>query len=278
MKKVALLCDSSADISKEEALALGINVLRMPVIIDGVEYIEEETINTTDIVNKLNENRKVTTTQPSYGEVVNCFETLLKDHDEILYLPLHHKLSGTCQSVMQIAKDFDGKVQVIDSTFVCQPTVTMMKWAKELLAEGYTTQQIAELFETKGELFAILIPKSLTTLKNGGRISPAAAALGGLMKIQPLLSVSENGIDVFDKVRTLKKAYKVAIDKVTQVEDVNDYEWMVIHINNLDAANEAIASLKEKYNIDASLKEFKAVIAAHTGDGTIGIGRIKKVK
>lgn len=278
MKNIAILCDSSADLSVDEANELGIHVLRMPVIIDGVEYKEAITITTAQIIDKLKANAKVTTTQPSLGEFKQCWDELLETYDQILYLPLSKNLSGTNAAAMQLAQEYDGKVVVIDSTFVCQPVVTMLKWAKDMIAKGYSAQQIKEMFEQQGELYALLIPETLTTLKNGGRISPAAAALGGLLKIQPILKVENGAIDVYDKVRTLKKAYKVAAEAITKVDDASDYAWMVIHTNNLKAAQEIKEQLEATLHQPVEIKEFNAVIVAHTGDGTIGIGRIKKIK
>ncbi|MGL5978175.1 MAG: DegV family protein [Erysipelotrichaceae bacterium] len=277
MKKIALLCDSSADLSKEEAAQLGIHVLRMPVIVDGVEYQEAETITTAEVMNHLNQNHKVTTTQPSMGEFVSCFDRLLGEYDQILYFPLSKELSGTCASAMQIAKDYNNRVCVIESKFACQPIVVMMLWAKEMLAAGHAPEAIKKEIEENGELYALLIPKTLQTLKNGGRISAAAAALGGLLKIQPILTVENGAIDVFDKVRTLKKAYRVAMEHITNVDDKDAYDWMIIHINNEEVALQLREELMEITNQEVRLTQFQSVIAAHTGDGTIGMGRIKKV-
>lgn len=277
MKKIAILCDSSADLSVEEANELGFHVLRMPVIVNGKEYVEALTITTEEIIEKLKTNVKVTTTQPSLGEFTKCWDGLLETYDQILYYPISKNLSGTNASAMQLSQEYDGKVVVIDSTFVCQPTVTMLKWAKEMLEEGFSAEEIKSIFEEQGELYALLIPESLQTLKNGGRISSAAAALGGLLKIQPILTVNNGAIDVYDKVRTLKKAYKVAIEAVTKVENTDDYSWMVIHADNESTAKELQAMLQQITKQEIPIKEFKAVIVAHTGSGTIGLGRTKRL-
>ncbi|MGL5540970.1 MAG: DegV family protein [Erysipelotrichaceae bacterium] len=277
MNKVALVCDSSADISKEEAAELGVHVIRMPVIVDGVEYVDQETISTQELVHHLSLNHKVTTTQPSPGQFLACWDELLETYDQVLYYPLSKNLSGTCASAMQLAQEYEGRVVVIDSTFVCQPLVVMLKWAKDLLNQGKSAQEIKTLFETQGELYALLIPKTLTTLRAGGRISAAAAALGGLLKIQPILTVENGAIDVFDKVRTLKKAYHVAAKHIQEVDDPSHYVWMVIHLNNEENALHIKAELEQQTGQPVLLTQFMAVISAHTGDGTIGIGRIKKV-
>lgn len=280
MKNVAFLCDSSADISKEEALALDIHVVRMPIIIDGVPYVEEETIQDPEIIQALNREAKVTTTQPSIGEIMMMWEELLKTHDEVFYLPLSRELSGTCRNAIALSKQepFVGKVIVVDSTFACYPIVEMLQIAKDMYAKGYEGEQIKQKFEEEGELYAILIPENLTALKNGGRISPAAAALGGLLKIHPLLKVEQGAIDVQDKVRTLSKAYKAGIDACLKDVVPEDYHWMIIDADNRKASDELKVLLEEACGQPVEQRVFKAVIMSHTGPGTIGFGRFKKIK
>ena len=158
-KKTALLCDSSADVTEEEAKELGIHVLRMPVIIEGKEYLEGVSVFDSDILEALRAQKKITTTQPSAGEIMRKWEELLQDHDEVFYLPLSRALSGTCANAIRLAKErYEGRVTVVDSTFVCYPVIYMLKAAREMLEKGYTCAQIKEKIENEGELFAILIP------------------------------------------------------------------------------------------------------------------------
>lgn len=277
-KKVALLCDSSADISEAEAKELGIYVLRMPVIVDGKEYVEGIDIFDEDIFAALQAQKKITTTQPSMGEMVRKWDELLQDHDQILYLPLSKALSGTCASAMKLAKEmYEGKVIVIDSTFVCYPVVYMLEAAKGMLEKGYSCEEIKEKIEKEGELFAILIPENLTALKNGGRISPAAAALAGMLKIHPLLKVENGGIDVQDKVRTAQRAYKAGIEYVTQNIDPSEYDWMIIHAGNYSVCDALREDLEKATGRPVDKRVFRAVILSHAGKGTIGFGRIRRI-
>ena len=223
MKKIALMCDSSADISKKQAEELDIYVVRMPIIIDGKEYIEEETIEESEIIKALREGVVVKTAQPIIGDLTKMWDELLKEYDEVFYIPLTYSLSGTCQVAIQLAEAYEGRVTVLNSEFVCYPTVKMLLTARDMFGKGYTCAQVKEIFERDGELLAILVPETLTALKNGGRISPAAAALAGLLKIQPLLNVKHGAIDLVDKVRTLKKAYKEGISYVLDGVDPVSY-------------------------------------------------------
>lgn len=280
MKKIAFLCDSSADISKDEAEELNIHVIRMPIIIDGVSYTEAETISDQAVIEALNANKKVTTTQPSLGEILSMWKQLLETHDEVFYLPLSRELSGTCRNAIQMAKEepFLGKVIVVDSTFACFPVVRMLEMARDMYAKGYDGAEIKRRIEEEGELFAILIPESLNALKNGGRISPAAAALAGMLKIHPLLKVEHGGIDVQDKVRTLSKAYKAGIDACLKDINPDDYHWMIIDANNRQASDELKILLEEACGQPVEQRDFKAILLSHTGSGTIGFGRYKKIK
>ena len=280
MKKVAFLCDSSADISAQQAKALDIHVIRMPIIIDGISYTESETIQDQDLIQALKANKKITTTQPSLGEIITMWEELLKTHDEVFYLPLSKELSGTCRNAIQLASQepFCGKVIVVDSTFACFPIVKMLEIARDMYAKGYSGTEIKRKIEEEGELFAILIPENLNALKNGGRISPAAAALAGLLKIHPLLKVENGAIDVQDKVRTLSKAYKAGIEACVKDMNTDDYLWMIIDADNRKASDELKGMLEEACHQSVEQCVFKAVLLAHTGPGTIGFGRIKKIK
>lgn len=280
MRKVAFMCDSSADITKEEAKELDIHVLRMPIIIDGVPYIEEDTIKDEQIIQALHQEKKVTTTQPSLGELMTMWRDLLKNHDEVFYLPLSKELSGTCRNAILMAQEeeFKGRVTVVNSEYACYPIIKQLEVAREMVALGYESNEIKRKLEEESEMFAILIPETLTALKNGGRISSAAAALGGLLKIHPLLKVENGAIDVQDKVRTISKAYKEGINVCVRDIDPKDYMWMIIDADNRKTSDELKTMLEEATQQPVEQRVFKAVIMSHTGPGTIGFGRIRKIK
>ena len=278
MKKIAIMCDSSADISKEEAKQLDLHVIRMPMTIGQDSYVEAEIITDEEVMQALKQNKIVKTAQPIIGDIIEMWDKLLQTYDEVFYLPISRELSGTCHTAISMAESYNGKVTVVDSKFVCYPIITILKRVKEMFALGYTTQQVKEKVEQEAELFAILIPEDVTTLKNGGRISPAAAALVGLLKIQPLLKVENGAIELVDKVRTLKKAYKTGLSIVLDGIDPHDYDWMIIDANNRKVSDELKVLLEEACGQPVQQKEFKSVIMSHTGVGTIGFGRIRKIK
>lgn len=277
-KKIALLCDSGADLSEQEAKELGIYVVRMNVTIDEKEYTEGVDLSEADIYRAHQEGSKITTAQPSTGVLMRMWDELLESYDQILYLPISRELSGTCANAMALAKsEYEGRVFVVDSTFVCYPAVVMLKEAKAMLEKGYSCEEVKAKLE-EGEMLAILIPENLNALKAGGRISPAAAALAGMLKIFPLLKVENGSIDVQEKVRTAKKAYAVGIDYLTSGIDVEDYEWMIIHADNDVLCDTLKRELEEKIHLTVDKHIFRSIILSHVGKGTIGFGRIKKLK
>ena len=278
MKKIALMCDSCADLSPQEANELNIHVVRMPLYVDGQQHIEGITISEDDIVTAMRNQKTVKTSQPVLGDVLSMWDELLKSYDEVFYLPLSKNLSGTCATAISMAEQYDGRVTVVDSEFVCYPVITVLKWARELFEQGMGCSEVKEKIETESNLYAVLIPENMDALKNGGRVSPAAAAIAGMLKICPLLCVDHGAIDLAAKVRTLKKAYKQGLSMVTEGVQYEDYHWMIIDSDNREVSNELKTQLEEIVGQEVEQRTFHAVILSHTGPGTIGFGRIRKMK
>ena len=280
MKKIAVVTDSSADISDQQAHDLDVYVVRLPILVDEVEYIENKTITLQEFTEKMINGSTVKTSQPSIGYVCSMWEKLLKTHDEILYIPISSGLSGSYSSAVLASKNYDGKVTVVDARFACAPTHFLLKEIHEMIREGKTCQEIKSFVEENMSMHAVLIPEDLIYLKRGGRISAAAAALGNLLKIVPLLSVENGSIDVYDKVRTAKKAYKMALDFALSLECLDDYYFTVLYGGE---ASEASKNLYDQLAQHADPKDIYygpiyPVILAHTGPGTIALGYVKKRK
>lgn len=278
MNRIALMCDSSADITMEEAAELDIHVVRMPIVIDGKDFKEELEISDQEFIEAMRSDKRVTTTQPSLGDFIMMWEELLKEYDEVFYIPLSKALSGTCRNAIQLAEKYKGRVTVVDSEYVCSPVVVQLQEARKMFELGYTADEVKKKLETESDMFAILIPEDLKYLKNGGRISPATAALGGLLKIHPLLKVEHGAIDVQDKVRTLPKAHKEGIRVVTENINPEDYYWMIIDADNRAASDQLKQNLEAVTGQPVMQRVFKPIIMCHVGPGTIGFGRIRKMR
>ena len=280
MKKVAVVTDSSADISTKQALDLDVHVVRMPILIDNVEHIENETITLEEFTEKMKQGCIAKTSQPSLGKLTAFWDKLLETYDELIYVPISSKLSGSYNSAVLAAQDYDGKVTVLDAHFVCAPMQFLLKEIHKLIDMEMSCEDIKNFVENNMSMHAILIPEDLIYLKRGGRISAAAAALGNMLKIVPMLSVEDGALDVFDKVRTTKKAYKIAFEFVTQFENLNDYYFLVLYGGTeSEASKELYQKLSEIIDPEnLYYGPITPVILAHTGPGTIGIGYVKKLK
>ena len=144
MQRVAVMTDSSADIHADQAEQLGLYVMRFPLIIDGQEYIEEEQISTPEFIRRMKEGAVVKTSQAHLGELIDTWNRILEEADEILYLPISSGLSGSYQSACTAAAGFDGRVTVVDARFACYPLTWLCLWAKRQLEEGYSCAQFKD--------------------------------------------------------------------------------------------------------------------------------------
>lgn len=281
MKKIAVMVDSSADLSPEKATELGIHVLRMPVVIDDVSYIEHEEVSVEEISEALEKGRKVATTQASPGRIEQVWDEVLRDYDQILFMPISNKLSGSNATATSLALEekYRGRVVVVQSTYVSYAQVYLAAEMKKLIEQGVSLEEIKNRVENEVYEEAFIVPFDLNTFKNSGRIKPAVAALAGLLKIQVILHFDHEGkIEQLDKVRTLSKAYNVMFEHAVNVERFEDYHWGIVHSDYEEEALKLQERLQEVIKQPVEVARIRAVIRAHTGNKTIAIYRINKLK
>ena len=277
--RIAIVTDSSADLSKQQALDLGIHVLRMPMVVGDDEYIEEETISRDSIIQAMLDGKSVSTSQPNIYKGLELFEELLKTHDHIILLPISRKLSGSYASFKTLEDELEGKLTVIDTLFVAHPLLYMVKQAKAWAEAGVSVDKIKYELENNSRLYASLIPSDIQYLRRGGRIKPAAAAVANLLKIFPVLQVTNGEIDLADKVRTHKKALSVGINKVIEECPIDDYDFIVIDGGFPKEELESLVSeFETKVGKSVIVSELYPIILAHTGPGTIAFAAVKKYK
>ncbi|MFV0379594.1 MAG: DegV family protein [Anaerorhabdus sp.] len=278
MNKIAIMVDSAADISNEEAIELGIHVIRMPLGVGEKTFLEFDEISDEEFFEAMNNGESVKTSQPILGDLIKKIDSLLVDYDQVLYIPISKGLSGTYSSAETLSKSYDGKLVVVESSYVAYPLQYLSKIAKEMADKGIDINTIKSTIENNMDMFAVIVPENLKHLKKGGRISPAAAALGSLLKICPLLKFEDGKIDVLDKVRTLKKAYKKAVEYCVDVENKEEYLWYVVGSNCDESVSELQEFAKNESGINFETSKLRAIITAHTGPGTVAVGRVKKIK
>ena len=252
-------------------------MMDLPLAIDGKEYIENVSITIDEIKDYLRKGILVKTSQAPLGTVIEMYDKLLEEYDEVIHIPLSSKLSGMYQSSLVASKAYDGRVHVIDARTACIPIAYLCHDIKQMLDKGFSPLEIKERCEKGGMLEACIIPHDINYLKMGGRISPAAAALAGLLKIVPILYIDENGIDVFDKVRTEKKALVRMMDPIMNVDDYKDYHWIIIHDERDEDAAKIKAEVEALTKQEVRIYNLGGTIISHTGPGTFCFGRLKRI-
>ncbi len=285
--RVAVVTDSNSGITQSEAKELGIRVVPMPFMIDGETYEEDINFSQEQFYRRQEEGADITTSQPSPETVMGIWDELLKEYDEIVHIPMSSALSGSCQTAVMLAMDYDGKVQVVNNQRISVTQRRSVQDALEMAAAGLSAERIKEILEeTKLDSSIYLVVDTLKYLKKGGRITPAAAALGTLLKIKPVLQIQGGKLDAFAKVRTVKQGKStmmsaMAHDLEQRFDDKNcENMWLyVVHSCNGAAAQEMVEELQQVY--PAALIEtadLSLSVACHTGPGVLAIACVKKME
>ena len=188
---------------------LGIYVIPMPFLVDGKLYFEDVDMNKEQFYHFLENDADLSTSQPSPGDVMDLWDKLLKEYDEILHIPMSSGLSASCSTAMGLARDYDGKVQVVDNQRISVTMQQSVMDAKHLVAAGKSAAQIKEILEKEAlESSIYLMVDTLKYLKKGGRITPSAALLGSALNLKPILQIQGDKLDAYKKVRGVKAAKK----------------------------------------------------------------------
>lgn len=209
MGNVAIVTDSNSGISQAEGKELGIYVIPMPFLVDGKLYFEDVDMNKEQFYHFLENDADLSTSQPSPGDVMDLWHKLLKEYDEIVHIPMSSGLSASCSTAMGLARDYDGKVQVVDNQRISVTMQQSVMDAKHLVATGKSAAQIKEILEKEAlESSIYLMVDTLKYLKKGGRITPSAALLGSALNLKPILQIQGDKLDAYKKVRGVKAAKK----------------------------------------------------------------------
>ena len=250
--KTAIVTDSNSGITQAEAEKLGVTVIPMPVLIDGDLYYEDLTLSQEQFYEKLKSNANVSTSQPNPLDVGEIWSKLLKDYDSIICIPMSSGLSETCHTLSHYAGSedkFKGKVYVVDNQRISITQRQSVYDALKMAKEGKTAQEIYEyLMQTKMQSSIYIMVATLKYLKKGGRLTPAVAAIGTLLKIKPVLQIQGEKLDQFAKVR------KVSDAKATMIKAVrHDLET---RFADLRAQGKITLSLAHTDNIE-EIEKFK---------------------
>jgi len=277
MNKVAIVVDSSCDIDEKMAKELDVHLLRMPIIIDGHEYIEGVDVDLPLLKKSMRSGHKVRTAQVKLGEFIEKIDKLMKKYDEVIFLPISSGLSGMCSTANIQARNYNGRLHVVDAHMISYPLLCLVKDVRRLLDEGYEAKLIVDMLNSKELLEAVIIPEDIIYLYNGGRISAKAMAIASVLKIVPTLYMKNGIIDLLAKSKTRKKAVKEGLNELLKVDDYKEYRWVVIHDEKIEEAEELAGELKEVIHQEVEIAEFGPIIISHGGPGLVAIARIKRL-
>ena len=288
--KIAAATDSNSGITQDQAKQLGVHVLPMPFIIDGQMYYEGVDLTHEEFFRRMEEGADITTSQPSPGEVTDFWDKLLEEYDAVVYIPMSSGLSGSCQTAMLLAEDYEGKVYVVNNQRISVTQMQSVLDARDLIKKGYAAAQIRNILEeTKFDSSIYVTVTTLKYLKKGGRITLAAAMLGTLLQIKPVLTIQGEKLDAFSKARTLKQGKTIMMtalkkDLETRFHDPEArHTWLEIAYTCSDEMaqefKETVAEIYPDANI--CIAPLSLSIACHIGPGCLAVacsGHLKELE
>ena len=272
--KIAVVTDSNSGITQAQSKEMGVAVLPMPFMIDGETYYEDITLTREQFYQRLKDNADIATSQPTPDSILKMWDKLLKEYDQIIHIPMSSGLSGSCSTAMMLAgeDEYEGKVFVVDNRRISVTQYQSVKDAQLLAAMGMDGTQIKKrLEETAADSVIFITVDTLKYLKKGGRITPAAAALGTLLKIKPVLIILGEKLDSFAKARTMKQAKTMMMNAIQKELDgrLHDSECRnchlaIAHTDNEEAALEFKKEVEERFpNADVYMAPLSLSIACH---------------
>lgn len=287
--KIAVVTDSNSGITQAQAKEMGITVLPMPFMIDGETYYEDITLTQEQFYQRLKDNSDISTSQPTPDSIMKLWDELLKEYDQIVHIPMSAGLSGSCATAMMLAgeDEYEGNVFVVDNHRISVTQYQSVKDAMMLADMGMDGAQIKKcLEETAADSVIFVTVDTLKYPKKGGRITPAAAALGTLLRIKPVLIILGEKLDSFAKARTMKQAKTLMMNAIQKELDerlhdseCKDCHLAIAHSDNEEAALEFKKEVEERFpDADIYLAPLSLSIACHIGPGSLALTATRKME
>ena len=284
MEKIAIVTDSNSGITQEKAKKLGIRVLPMPFYIDGELFYEDITLTQEEFYQRLAEDADISTSQPSPAEVTGLWDEVLQDNDKIIYIPMSSGLSSSCETAMGLARDYEGKVYVVDNQRISITQQQSVWDAIEMRDKGMSAEEIVDvLMREKLEASIYITVDTLKYLKKGGRVTPAAAAIGTVLNLKPVLTIPGEKLDAFAKVRGIKAAKKTMLDAMEK--DIKErFAGKEVHLEGAYTCSDEMAQewkqeIAERLpGYDIVMDRLSLSVSCHIGPGAIAIACSKKIE
>jgi DegV family protein with EDD domain len=286
MSKIAVITDSNAHFTPQEEKELGISVVPMPFTIGDKTYYEGVTLSREEFYEKMASGASIATSQPSPSDVMEIWDKALETHDEVVYIPMSSGLSGSCQSARMLADDYDGKVQVVNNQRISVTQKRSVQDALEMAERGMSAAQIRQkLEEVKYESSIYIMLDTLHYLKKGGRITPAAAAVGTLLRIKPVLQIKGERLDAFSKARTINQGKNIMINAMKHdIEtmygglDKGDVWLYAVHGNVPEQFAEYSEEVRAAFpGIEVYEDVLSLSVSCHIGPGALAIACSRKI-
>ena len=287
MSKIAIITDSNSGITQKEAEQLGIFVVPMPFMINGEDFFEDINLTQDQFYEKLAEDASVSTSQPTPESLLTLWDKVLKDYDQIIYIPMSSGLSGSCQSAYMLAQEeYEGKVFVIDNQRISVTQRQSALDAKAMADAGYTAEQIRDkLLEMALDASIYIMLDTLHYLKKGGRITPAAAALGTLLRLKPVLQIQGEKLDAFAKARTTAQGKSIMINAIkADIEnrfggmEAGDFLIAGAYTNNLEIAQEWKKEVEAAFpGHEMHMDPLSLSVGCHIGPGALAVTVSRKL-
>ncbi len=285
MSKIAIVTDSNSGITQAMGKELGVYVVPMPFYINEELFFEDISLSQEEFYQKLGEDAEISTSQPSPGDVMDLWEKLLEEYDEIVHIPMSSGLSSTCENAISLSMEYDGKVQVVNNQRISVTQEQSVKDALALRDAGKSAKEIKEILEKeKFESTIYITVDTLKYLKKGGRITAAAAALGTVLNLKPVLTIQGDKLDAFSKVRGLKAAKRTmlkAIEHDIEERFKGKEDQLILgmaYTGDEEAAQEWKEEIQKKFpQYELTSAPLSLSVACHIGPGSLAITCTKKV-
>ncbi|MCI8299221.1 MAG: DegV family protein [Lachnospiraceae bacterium] len=287
MGKIAVITDSNSGITQDQAKEYGVHVLPMPFFIDDETYFEDIDLTQEQFYEKLEGKSNISTSMPSVGSVTELWDNLLKEYDEIVHIPMSSGLSSSCETALMLSREYEGRVQVVNNQRISVTQKQSVMDALELVKQGKDAAQIREYLEqVKYDSSIYIMVDTLYYLKKGGRITAAAAALGTLLKLKPVLQIQGEKLDAFAKARTVKQARTIMIDAVKNDfakrfgdESGKNMHLFVAYTRDRETALDFKRQIEEAFPGQAVelTDPLSLSVACHIGPGALAVACSKRI-
>lgn len=287
MRKIAIVTDSNSGITQEQGRELGVAVIPMPFFIDEKLFLEGITLSQEEFYQRLSEDADISTSQPTPADVTKVWDELLEEWEEIVHIPMSSGLSNTCATAMMLAKDYKGKVQVVDNQRISvtqRQAVLDALYLRNHIEEASKIKEILEAEKMESSIYITL--ETLKYLKKGGRITPAAAAIGTVLNLKPVLQIQGEKLDAYAKVRGKKAAKRAMIKAMKKDFETRfakyDAEGLMClqmaYTGNRQEAEEFKAEVQEQFpGYEIHMDPLSLSVSCHIGQGALAVACAKRV-